>query len=242
MGDMNENRNSNMGMNETESPTTQSVPTYNSMGSMNQKPRKGGKVLVWILIILLVLAGGVAAGYFYGQYEKNQAVEKAKQDAQSAAQAEIEKAREEAKNATPEKTVTETTCNTDELSLALTSTDAAAGTYNYDLTFTNIGTRSCTLFGYPGVSLVNDNGNMIGSPAERTENSQEITITLEPQGKVKAVLYAANSENFSEGQCSAGATKVRVYPPNDTGYLSVPTVETLTNWCPGFEVSPVMAL
>lgn len=229
-----------MNMDMNESPVNQPMPTH--MGSMNNSPRKGGKIVLWILIILLVLAGGAAAGYFYGQYEKNQAVEKAKQDAQNAAQAEIEKAREEAKNATPEKTVTETTCNTDELSLALTATDAAAGTYSYDLTFTNIGTRSCTLFGYPGVSLVNDNGNMIGSPAERTENAQEITITLEPQGKVKAVLYAANSDNFSDGQCSEGATKVRVYPPNDTGYLSVPTVETLTNWCPGFEISPVMGL
>jgi len=221
-----------------ESPMNQPMPTRS--GTMGSKPRKGGKIILWILIILLVLAGGVAAGYFYGQYEKNQAVEKAKQDAQAAAQAEIDKAKEEANKTTPEKTVTETTCNADELSLALASADAAAGTYSYNLTFTNIGTRSCTLLGFPGVSLVNDNGNMIGSPAERTENSQEITMTLEPQGKVKAVLYAANSDNFSEGQCTPGATKVRVYPPNDTGYLSVPTVETLTNWCPGFEVSPVM--
>jgi len=236
MGDMNENRNMNMDMNE--SPMNQPMPTRS--GAMGSKPRKGGKIVLWILIILLVLAGGAAAGYFYGQYEKNQAVEKAKQDAQAAAQAEIDKAKEEANKTTPEKTVTETTCNADELSLALAAADAAAGTYSYNLTFTNIGTRTCTLFGFPGVSLVNDNGNMIGSPAERTENSQEITMTLEPQGKVKAILYAANSDNFSEGQCTPGATKVRVYPPNDTGYLSVPTVETLTNWCPGFEVSPVM--
>jgi Tfp pilus assembly protein PilX len=240
MGDINENRNNSMGMNETESPAVQSVPTYNSMGSMNKKPRKAGKVLLWILIILLVLAGGVAAGYFYGQHQKNQEVEKAKQDAQAAAQAEIEKAREEAKNATPEKTVTDATCNVDELSLALEPADAAAGTYTYNVIFTNTGNRNCTLYGYPGISLVNDNGNMIGSPAERTKNSQEITITLEPQGKVKSVLYAANSDNFSDGQCAEGATKLRVYPPNDTGYLSVPTVETLMSWCPGFEVSPVM--
>ena len=242
MGDINENRNNSMNMNESETPTSQPTPTYNNMGSMNQKPRKTGKALVWILIILIVLAGGAAAGYFYGQYEKNQAVEKAKQDAQTAAQAEIEKVRAEAKTVTPEKTATEVTCNADELSMAFEAAGAAAGTYSYDIIFTNIGSRSCTLFGFPGVSLVNDNGNMIGSPAERTENSQEVTMTLAPEGKVKAVLYAANSANFSDGQCKEGATKIRVYPPNDTGYLSIPTVETLMSWCPGFEISPVTGI
>lgn len=213
------------------------------MGSKGS--RKGWKVLLWIIILLLVLAGGAAAGYFYGQYEKNQAVEKAKQDAQNAAQAEIDKAKEQAnqQNTTPEKTETSATCNADELSLALETADAAAGTYSFNLVFTNTGSRNCTLFGYPGVSLVDANGNMIGSPAERTENSQELTLTLEPQGKVKAVLYASNSDNFSNGECKGGATKVRVYPPNDTGYISVATdANLLSNWCPGFQVSPVMEL
>lgn len=246
MGDTNENRkvNMNMDMNGVEPPTQErEMPTH--MAPVGGKsPRKGGKVVLWIFVILLVLAGGAAAGYFYGQYEKNQAVEKAKQDAQNAAQAEIDKAKEQAnkQNTAPEKTVTDATCNADELSLALESADAAAGTYSYNLTFTNIGSRNCTLYGYPGVSLVNDNGNMIGSPAERTENSQELTLTLEPQGKVKSIVYASNSDNFTDGQCKEGATKVRVYPPNDTGYISVPTVETLMSWCPGFQVSPVMEL
>jgi type II secretory pathway pseudopilin PulG len=240
MGDINENR--DMNTNDMGPSTDRPMPTR--MSSMGREPRKGPKALVWILIIILVLAGGAVAGYFYGQYQKNKEVEQARVDAQTAAQAEIDKAKAEAEKqkTAPEKTETSATCNADELSLALESADAAAGTYSYNLTFTNTSSRNCTLFGYPGVSLVNDNGNMIGSPAERTENSQELTMTLEPQGTVKAVLYAANSDNFSAGQCSEGATKLRVYPPNDTGYVSVATVETLTSWCPGFEVSPVMGM
>jgi type II secretory pathway pseudopilin PulG len=239
MGDNFENKDN---MNDTEPQMQQPIPTRTT--PMGSSPRKSSKVLVWTLVIILILAGGAAAGYFYGQYQKNKEVEQAKQDAQNAAQAEINKAKEEAEKqkTAPEKTVTETTCNADELSLAFAAADAAAGTYSYNLTFTNTGNRTCTLVGYPGVSLVNDNGNMIGSPAERTENSQETTMTLEPQGSVKAILYAANSDNFSPGQCTEGATKIRVYPPNDTGYLSVPTVDTLTNWCPGFEISPVMGV
>lgn len=232
-----------MNMSEIEPPVEERMtPTHMApMGS--QKPRRGRKTVVWIVVIVLVMAAGAAAGYFYGQYEKNQAVEKAKQDARAAAQAEINKAKQAAneQKTAPEKTVTNTTCNADELSLALEPADAAAGTYSYDLIFTNIGQRSCTLYGYPGVSLVNDNGNMIGSPAERTENSQELTITIAPQGKVKAVLYAQNSDNFPSGECKDGATKIRVYPPNDTGYISIATdTNLLDNWCPGFQVSPVM--
>ena len=215
MGDINQDKDNdtNRMTPSMEGPTP--MPTRTTpMGG--KKPRKGLKVFVWILVILVVLAGGAAAGYFYGQYQKDQAVERAKQDAQTAAQAEINKAKEEAnqQKTTPEKTETTATCNADELSLALESADAAAGTYSYNLVFTNIGNRNCTLYGYPGVSLVNDNGNMIGSPAERTENSQELTLTLEPQGKVQSVLYAQNSDNYPAGECKDGATKLRVYPPN----------------------------
>jgi flagellar basal body-associated protein FliL len=228
---------------------TNNTPNMNTnmQSSMHMGPKKskGNRVLVGVLIALLVLAAGAAGGYFWGQYQKDMAVEQAKKDAQSAAQQEINKAHEEAnkQKTAPEKTVTETTCNADELSLELSAADAAAGTYAYDLTFTNMSDRTCTLYGYPGVSLVNDNGNMIGSPAERTENSEELTMTLAPEDKVKAVVYASNSNNFSDGQCKEGATKLRVYPPNDTGYLSIATQDTFLNvWCPGFEVSPVMGV
>lgn len=240
MGDTYENKDTNV--NEMEPPTQEEQMPTRMAPMGGSSPRMGRKVAVWTLVILLIV-GGVAAGYFYGQYQKNQAVEQAKTDAQNAAQAEIDKANEAATQFAPEKTVTDATCNADELSLTLEQTGAAAGTYSFDLVFTHIGNRSCTLYGYPGVSLVNDNGNMIGSPAERTENSQELLLTLEPQGKVKAILYAQNSNNFSSGECKDGATKVRVYPPNDTGYISVATdANLLSSWCPGFQVSPVMEL
>lgn len=140
---------------------------------------------------------------------------------------------------TPVKPTPLTTCNADELTLAAEpSSDSGAGTIALALVLTNSGNRECILGGYPGVSLVNDNGNMIGKPAERTTNVAEKTVTLKPGAKVIATIYSEQEGNFDAGVCADGATKIRVYPPNDTGYLSVAQT-TLTSWCPGFMTTPV---
>jgi hypothetical protein len=204
---------------------------------------KAKKIIIITLVVIVILAIGGLGGYFLGQNHKNQEVDKAKQATQNAMAKDIAKAKEDTKKAaplTPPKTMTETTCNADELSLASSVSDAAAGTVSYDITFTNTGKRACTLGGFPGVSLVNDNGNQIGSPAQRATNYIEKKLTLTPNQKVKAVVSVANDGNFDPGVCKEGATKLRVYPPSDTGYLSVAT--DIDAWCPGFEISPVLAI
>lgn len=141
---------------------------------------------------------------------------------------------------TPPKVTTDPTCNADELSLKTATADGGgAGTLNLAIVLTNTGTRTCDLFGFPGVSLVNANGNQVGKPADRATNYQEAKQTLKPGGSVKAIISYSNSGNFDSGTCQDGATKLRVYPPNDVGYLSTST--TLTTWCPGFMTSPVLA-
>jgi hypothetical protein len=189
----------------------------------------------------------VAAGYFLGQANKNKEVEQAKQSAQQTTQ-DVKKntsgsnsTSPSSNQAVPSKTVTETTCNADELELSVQdSAESGAGTIAYDLIFTNVGTRECILGGFPGVSLVNENGNMVGAPAERAKNYTEKKLTLAPKTQVKAVVSTANSTNFTDGQCKEGATKFRVYPPSDTGYLSAMT--SVGSWCPGFTISPVLSM
>ncbi len=206
------------------------------------------RFILWTLVLILTLAIGSVGGYFLGMTNKDQEVQLAKAEAEdeaaaanARAEAEKKKAEEQAK--APTKTVTETTCNADELSLATGQNGGSgAGTLSYDLILTNIGKRTCTLGGYPGVSLVNNNGNQIGSPATRTTNVKEEELTLAPNTKAKAAVKILNSTNFPSGECKDGATKFRVYPPNDTGYLSVALPAAITAWCPGFEVSPVAAM
>jgi predicted small lipoprotein YifL len=219
--------------------------TYMSSPPTPEPKKKTGKVILWVLLVLVLIAGGVAGGYYYANMNKNSEVEAAKQsakaDADKQAAATIKKAASDAEVKTQAKTGTDTTCNADELGLAVApSANSGAGTIVYDLTLTNMGKRTCTLGGFPGVSLVNANGNMIGLPAERAKNYTEKKLTLAPNAKVKAEMATANSANFSDGQCKEGAAKIRVYPPSDAGYLSV--ASPVASWCPGFSISPVLSM
>ncbi|HJP80909.1 MAG TPA: DUF4232 domain-containing protein [Candidatus Saccharimonadales bacterium] len=208
------------------------------------------KTVVWIVVgVVVALVAGLGGGYVLGQINKEQEISTAKQaaadeaKAQAQAQASAPKKDDDKTPAekAPPKVVTDPTCNADELSLSFEpGSDSGAGTLAYNIILTNSGKRTCTLYGFPGVSLVNDNGNLIGSPAERATNYTKATQSLAPGAKVKSVLSIANEANFSGGECKAGATRLRVYPPNDTGYISVAT--SISSWCPGFVVSPVLSL
>jgi hypothetical protein len=205
------------------------------------------KTVLWVIVAIVVVALGVLGGYALGQMNKQHEVDTAKTEATKQAKKDASSGQKSGNNSnqsTPTvvpKTVTETTCNADELTLATAQdSDSGAGTIAYNLVLANVGKRTCTLSGFPGVSLVNDNGNQVGSPAVRADNYTEKKLTLQPGTKVYAVVSVENSSNFDDGQCKAGATKFRVYPPNDTGYLSV--VSPVAEWCPGFMVSPVLSM
>lgn len=210
-----------------------------------QKNHKTVKILGLILLVLALITATAACVYVWQQNQfsaqksdlENQltAAKAANKDNQSSSTADSRPAHEQA----PPKVVTETTCNADELALSLARGDGGgAGTLNQLIVLTNTGKRACTLGGFPGVSLVNDNGNQIGSPADRAKNYPEKTLTLNPGNQVKATLSFHDQGNYPAGTCKTGATKLRVYPPNDTGYLSVAS-PMVTAWCPGFEISPV---
>jgi type II secretory pathway pseudopilin PulG len=220
--------------------------TNMAMGSSMPQPKKSkaGKVILMVVLAIVLLAAAAAGGWYVGNMQKDKAVEDAKNTAKQEALAEVNanKNSDASKEKNQAKTATETTCNADELSLAVDpSADGGAGTLTYHLTLKNTGKRTCILGGFPGVSLVNDNGNMVGSPAERATNYEEKKLTLAPNTEVMAMVSVANSDNFSDGQCKEGATKFRVYPPNDTGYLSAPS-GSVDSWCPGFMTSPVMTM
>lgn len=223
-------------------PQTQYTPSQ-------QSPKTERKTVKIIGLILLILALITATAFCVYTWQKNEAnVQKKDLESQLAAA----KASHDAKTQSPEttksrpaheqappKVITETTCNADELSLSLAQGDGGgAGTLNQLIVLTNTSKRICILGGFPGVSLVNNNGNQIGTPAARAKNYTEKKLTLNPGGQAKATVSFQDQGNFDAGTCKTDATKLRVYPPNDTGYLSI-TSTMITAWCPGFEISPV---
>lgn len=189
-----------------------------------------------------MLAVGGVGGYLAGQYNKEKEVKAAQEEAKR--QAEAQKQNKPEQNArpaheqAPPKTTIEPTCNADELTLTTAPGEGGpgAGSMPYTITLENTGDRTCTLGGFPGVSLVNDNGNMIGEPAGRVDSQEEQLVTLEPGQSAQSTISVAT--NNAAESCTEGATKLRVYPPNDTGYLSVAT--DITEWCGSFTVTPVV--
>lgn len=210
----------------------------------NNKREKTKKIICIVLVAAAVLGLGGLGGYAIGQLNKDREVANAREEAEKkrAEKQEDEKSERPAHELAPAKTSTDLTCNADELSLSVAPSEdgEAAGSRNYEVVLENTSGRICTLGGYPGVSLVDENGNQIGEPADRVEGAEETAVTLNPGERVQSAIAMPNSDDFPAGECKDGATKLRVYPPNDAGYLSVAT--DINTWCKGFNVAPVVAV
>lgn len=100
---------------------------------------------------------------------------------------------------------------------------AAAGSNYLLIEFTNTGDAPCTLYGWPGVSLVGHrNGTQLGAPARRVRSEDRRTVTLQPGKKTTALLRVTNAHNYSEVQCGpTTADGFRIYVPGQTAAVYV---------------------
>jgi len=97
----------------------------------------------------------------------------------------------------------------------LSEGSAAAGTDSFPLDFTNLGSHACTLFGYPGVSATNANGNQLGRAADRNPIFKARTVTIPAGGTAHAYLFWVDVLNFTPSACKLGtASLLKVFPPN----------------------------
>jgi hypothetical protein len=94
----------------------------------------------------------------------------------------------------------------------------------------NIGSSTCTLYGYPGVSWVaGADGHQVGAAAVRQADpsgSPEKTVTLAPGAVASAPLDIVDAAVFSASQCKPVPVRgLRVYPPGEKAalFLSMPT-------------------
>jgi len=90
----------------------------------------------------------------------------------------------------------------------------AAGSFFYDLNFTNLSGHVCTLAGYAGVSSIDLRGRQVGSAAGRNPQTPFRVVTLRPGDTASAVLQISQAANFPAGDCHlVDAAGLRVYPP-----------------------------
>jgi Domain of unknown function (DUF4232) len=104
-----------------------------------------------------------------------------------------------------------------------TQGNGAAGSVYYQLQFTNLSGRTCTLSGYPGISAVNLQGRQVGRAGSRESGAKARTVTLSNGATAAATLRIVEARNFPSSACKqTTAAGLRVYPPNQTMAKTVP--------------------
>ncbi|MHB1596409.1 MAG: DUF4232 domain-containing protein [Streptosporangiaceae bacterium] len=113
---------------------------------------------------------------------------------------------------------TVTACATAALRVTTGQSQGAAGTSYTNIDFTNVSGATCTLRGYPGVSLVtagSSAGTQIGAAARRMPTTPIRTITLAPGKVAHATLGVVDAGNYSPSSCKmVTAHWLKVFPPN----------------------------
>jgi hypothetical protein len=123
-------------------------------------------------------------------------------------------------------------CHTSELEVTDGGGDGAAGSVYHTLNFRNSGDRTCTVAGFPGVSLVgDDNGTQIGAAADRESGGAADPVTLGPGQSATAQLRIVNVDNYGDQCTVAPADGLRIYPPDelDSTYLPMSGLRGCTN-------------
>ncbi len=115
-----------------------------------------------------------------------------------------------------------TNCATAELKGSLGQEEGAAGSVIAPLILTNIGSRTCEVRGFPGVSYVaGDDGHQVG-PAAAMSGTRGGEVVLKPGAAAAAPLQLVNVANFDAAACNPTPVRgLRVYPPGDTTSLFI---------------------
>lgn len=110
--------------------------------------------------------------------------------------------------------------------------DDATGHAYFQLQLSNIGHTTCSFFGFPGVSALNEHGHQVGHPA--THYGHRIAVTLKPGQTAHMVLVVIDASLVCAHPVQA--TDLRVFPPGQFHSQSVPLA---TQACAGKSVLQV---
>jgi hypothetical protein len=119
-------------------------------------------------------------------------------------------------------------CPTTSLLVKLGVSQGTAGSVYTTIVFTNTSNATCTLYGYPGVSLTTGRpGTQIGKGAQENPATPRQLVTLHPQKSANALLRIVDAQNYPASRCGPkNSAYLQVYPPNQTtqAYIKYRTV------------------
>jgi uncharacterized protein DUF4232 len=119
-------------------------------------------------------------------------------------------------------------CTSGDLKVSLGGGAGAGMSQNHiGLQLSNVGSSSCTLYGYPGVSWVaGADGHQVGAAAERQSDNSgnaEQTVTLAPGAVASAPLDIVDAAVIPPSECKpVPVLGLRVYPPGEKAALFLP--------------------
>ena len=114
-------------------------------------------------------------------------------------------------------------CPTRSLHVKLGAGQGTAGSVYTTIVFTNVSNGTCTLYGYPGVSLTTGMPvTVIGKTAKENPATPRRLVTLQPQTSASALLRIVDAQNYPASRCDPKkSTYLQVYPPNQTAPVRI---------------------
>jgi hypothetical protein len=114
-------------------------------------------------------------------------------------------------------------CATSDLQVYLGLSQGATGHIYQVIDFKNISGRTCTLFGYPGVSFAGGTPvTQFGQAADEDPTTPRVTVTLAPGDVANALLNYRQAGFYPPARCAqVSTTYIQVYPPNQTSPVYV---------------------
>ncbi|MDT0413545.1 MULTISPECIES: DUF4232 domain-containing protein [Streptomyces] len=109
-----------------------------------------------------------------------------------------------------------TQCHTSELSVRVGDNHPGAGQEGFALVLTNTSSRTCTVYGYPGLAFVNDAGEQVTVDPERAPGTKE-RVSLTPGKSAWSPLTFTNPR--ATGVTTITPAAIRLTPPDERDYL-----------------------
>lgn len=111
-------------------------------------------------------------------------------------------------------------CITGQLTLTAGRPDGAAGSVYTTFYFVNTGRQSCTLQGFPGVSVLDPAGDMVGQAAARSGPAGQ-PVGVAPGSRAQFIVRTSGA---TRPGCPTpnSSTQIQVYPPDQTAPLRIP--------------------
>jgi hypothetical protein len=119
-------------------------------------------------------------------------------------------------------------CHTNDLSpsVAVVAGSQAAGSELMNLTLTNTSGHSCTIFGYPGMKLQDQNGDGQATTVTRNRTVTPRTVTLADNGSASTTIRfgfdVPGPGEPATGPCEPASYSLLVTPPDETTQLTAP--------------------